>query len=62
MTFILRGRRSIWSGCRVLLVAPRIVNDVAYVMRIKHAMHIAWLAQYLVRLQGDAGCSAQHDT
>ena len=36
-----------------MLVAPRIVNDVSYVMRIKHAMHFAWLAQYLVRLQGD---------
>ena len=46
----------------MLPVAPRIVNDVSYVMRIKHAMHIEWLAQYLVRLQGDAGCSAQHDT
>ena len=62
MRFMLRGRRSIWSGWRVMLVDPRIVNDVSYVMRIKHAMHIAWLAQYLVRLQGDACCSAQHDT
>ena len=45
-----------------MLVGPRSVNDVSYVMRIKHAMHFAWLAQYLVRLQGDACCSAQHDT
>ena len=30
-------------------VAPRIVNDVAYVMRINHEIHVAWQAQYLVR-------------
>ena len=36
MRFILRGRRSIWSGWRVMLVAPRIVSDVSYVMRINH--------------------------
>ena len=34
MTFLLRGRRSIWCGCKVMPVAPRIVNDVSYVMRI----------------------------
>ena len=39
-------------------VAPCIVNDVAYVMRINHEIHFAWLAQYLVRLEGDACCSA----
>ena len=38
-------------------VAPRIVNDVAYAMRINHEIHFAWLAQYLVRLEGDACCS-----
>ena len=37
-------------------VAPRIVNDVPYV--INHESHFAWQAQYLVRLQGDACCSA----
>ena len=31
-------------------VAPRIVNDVAYAMRMNHEIHFAWLAQYLVRL------------
>ena len=31
-------------------VAPRIVNDVSYVMRINHEIHFAWQAQYLVRL------------
>ena len=41
-----------------MLVAPRIVNDVSNVMRIRHAMHFSWLAQYLVRLEGDACCSA----
>ena len=54
---ILRGRRSIWWGWRVLPVAPRIVNDVAYVMRINHDIHFVWQAQYLVRLEGDACCS-----
>ena len=39
-------------------VAPRIVNDVLYLMRINHEIHFAWQAQYLVRLQGDACCSA----
>ena len=34
-------------------VAPRIVNDVSYVTRIKHASHSVWQAQYLVRLEGD---------
>ena len=39
-------------------VAPRIVNDVPYVTKINHESHFAWQAQYLVRLQGDACCSA----
>ena len=39
-------------------VALRIVNDVSYVMRINHGIHFAWQAQYLVRLEGDACCSA----
>ena len=42
----------------MLPVAPRIVHDVAYVMRINHEIHFARQAQYLVRLQGDACCSA----
>ena len=25
-----------------MLVAPRIVNDVPYVMRINHEIHFAW--------------------
>ena len=33
-------------------VAPRIVNDVSYVMDIMHEMHFAWQAQPLVRLEG----------
>ena len=42
-------------------VAPRIVNDVSYVTRIKHASHFvylvtltchfSWQAQYLVKAQ-----------
>ena len=41
------------------LVAPHIVNDVSYVTRIKHASHLAWQAQYLVRLEGNTCCSAR---
>ena len=41
-----------------MLVAPRIVNDVSYVTRINDARHFSWQAQYLVRLEGDACCSA----
>ena len=40
-------------------VAPRNVNDISYVMRITHEIHFAWQAQYLVRLEGVACCSAQ---
>ena len=40
-------------------VAPRIVNDVSYVTDINHACHFMWQGQYLVRLEGDACCSAQ---
>ena len=40
------------------LVAPRIVNDVSYVMRINHEIHFAWQAQYLVKLEDDSCFSA----
>ena len=40
-------------------VALRIVNDVSYVMQINHDIPLAWQAQYLVRLQGDA-CRSAH--
>ena len=39
------------------LVAPRIVNDVSYVMRINHEIHFAWQAQYLLKLEDDSCCS-----
>ena len=39
-------------------VALRIVNDVSFETRINHDMPCAWQAQYLVRLEGDACCSA----
>ena len=39
-------------------VAPRIANGVSYVMWINHEHHFAWQAQYLVKLEGDACCSA----
>ena len=34
-------------------VAPRIVNDVSNVARIKHASHSVGQAQYLVRFEDD---------
>ena len=40
------------------LLAPRIVNDVSYVMRINHEIHFAWQALYLVRLEADFACAA----
>ena len=40
-------------------VALRIVNDVSYAMRVNHEIHFAWQAQYLVKLEGDACCSAR---
>ena len=55
-----RGRRSIWWGCRVTLLAPRIGNDVSYVTQIRDDIHFAWQAQYLVRLAGDFSWQAQH--
>ena len=58
MRFILRGRRSIWWGSRLTLLALRILNDVSYVTRINHEMHFAWQAQYLVKVEGDSCCSA----
>ena len=42
----------------MLTVAPRIGNDVSYVSTINHDIHFAWQAQYLVRCEGDACCSA----
>ena len=58
MRFILRGRRSIWWGSRLTLIAPRIGNDVSYVTRINHEIHFAWQAQYLVTFEVDFACSA----
>ena len=60
MTFILRGRRSIWWGWRVTLLAPRIGNEVSYVTQIIDDIHFVWQAQYLVRLAGDFSWQAQH--
>ena len=59
MRVTLRGRRSICCSWRVTLVAPRIANDVSYLMRINHEIHFAWQAQYLVKLDCDSCCSAQ---
>ena len=40
------------------LLGRRIGNDVSYVTRINDAIHFAWQAQYLVKLEGDSCCSA----
>ena len=53
-----RGRRSIWWGWRVTLVAPRIGNDVSYVPQIAGDIDFAWQAQHLVRLDADCTFSA----
>ena len=58
MRIMYRGRRSIWSGWRVTLVAPRYVNDVSYVTKIYHESHSVWQAQYLVSPDSDFRCSA----
>ena len=42
------------------LVAPRIGNDVSYVMQIIDDIHFAWQAQYLVKLDGDSCCAAHY--
>ena len=39
-------------------VALRIVNDVSYVSSNNTVIPFAWQAQYLVKLEGDACCSA----
>ena len=41
-------------------VAPRIVNDVLYVMWINHEIHFAWQAQYLVKFICDFSWQVQH--
>ena len=38
--------------------APHIVNDVSSVMWVNYDIYFAWQAPYLVRLEGDACCSA----
>ena len=43
---------------QVTEVAPRIVNDISYVMRINHEVHFAWQVQYLVKVEGDSCWSA----
>ena len=40
----------------MILLAPRIGNDVSYVMQISDDIHFAWQVQYLVKLDGDSCC------
>ena len=44
----------------MLTVAPRIVNDVSYVMRINHEIHFSWQVQHLVKFMCDFSWQAQH--
>ena len=60
MRFIFSGRHSIWSGWRVLPVAPRNVNSVVCVKRIQHEIHVSWQAQYFVRLEANTSCSVHY--
>ena len=60
MTFILRGRRSIWWGSRLILLAARIGNDDSYVTQIIDDIHLVWQAQYLVKCESDFSWQAQH--
>ena len=50
-----RGRRSIWWGWRVTLLARRIGNDVSYVTQISDDIHFAWQAQHFVTFWEIAG-------
>ena len=43
-----------------MLVAPRIVNDVSYVMRINHDIHFAWQVQHLVKFMCHFSWQVQH--
>ena len=38
-------------------LASRIGNEVSSVTQIIDDIHLAWQAQYLVRLEGDSTCS-----
>ena len=55
------GSNSESFRCNLELVdidALRIGNEVSYETRIKHDIHFAWQAQYLLRLEVDIACSA----
>ena len=58
LTSEFRGRRTIWWGWRVTLLALRIGNDVSYVSQITGDIDFGWQAQHLVRLDADCTCSA----
>ena len=59
-TYRFRGRRNIWWGWRLTLLALRIGNEVSYETRINHEIHFAWQAQYLVKLECHFSWQAQH--
>ena len=55
MTFILRGRRSIWWGWMETWLAPRIRNELSYVTQIIDDIHFAWQ-----KLDGDSCCATHY--
>ena len=50
---ILRGRHNICWRWRMNPVAPRIVNDVAYMTDITRKSHFAWQVHYLLTFEDD---------
>ena len=52
------GRRGIWWSWRVTSVAPRIVLDVSFEIRLHQQSHFSWQVQYLVSLADESCCSA----
>ena len=42
---------AVFGDVGITSVAPRIVNNVSYVLRINHQNDFSWQAQYLVMLQ-----------
>lgn len=55
--WVFRGRCNIRWGWKVIVFAPRIENNIKYVMRFKDAMCFAWQVQYLLNFKGEFTCS-----
>ena len=46
---------AVFGSWGLTLAAPRIVNDVSYVMKINQEVCVSWQGQYLVSLKGVEG-------